>query len=131
MIELRDYATTPGASWETMPEEVRANAIELLSKVNALLAVIDLPEARTPKVNSGWRPKSYNDMVPGAAPNSKHITGQAIDIADPDGALDDFLMDRTYLLARFGLYMEAPAFTKSWTHLQSVAPRSERLVFNP
>lgn len=109
----------------------RENAITLLSRVNALLAIIDLPEAENPKVNSGWRPAWYNATVQGAAPKSRHITGEAIDIADPEGALDEYLFDRKLLLLQHDLYMEHPLATKGWCHLQSSPPRSKNRVFFP
>lgn len=111
--------------------ETRANAITLLSRVNALLAVIDLPEAITPKVNSGWRPAWYNSTVQGAAPKSKHITGEAIDLADPEGALDNHLFDYRTLLSQHDLYLEHPLATKGWCHLQCSPPRSGNRVFFP
>lgn len=111
--------------------ETKENAITLLSRVNALLAVIDLPEAITPKVNSGWRPAWYNATVANAAPKSKHISGQAIDVSDPEGALDDLLMESNSLLIDHGLWLEHPSATKGWAHLQCVPPRSGRRVFYP
>lgn len=110
---------------------VRGNAHVLITKVNALLAEIDLPEAQQPRINSGWRSTRYNATVPGAAPNSKHITGQAIDLADDDGMLDDYLFARPQRLIDHGLYLEHPASTRRWTHLQSVAPRSGNRIFMP
>jgi hypothetical protein len=112
-------------------QETRDNAINLLAKVNSLLADVDLPEAAAPRVNSGWRPAWYNATVANAAPKSKHITGEAIDLADPEGALDDFLMADQSFLVRHGLYMEHPLSTKGWCHLQCAAPRSGNRVFYP
>lgn len=112
-------------------KEVRDNALDLLARVNALLSKIDLPCAKTAKVNSGWRPVWFNATVPNASPTSKHITGQAIDLADPDGDLDEFLLFHQNRLADHGLYLEHPSSTRRWTHLQSVPPRSGAVVFYP
>lgn len=128
MISLETYF---GSHEEKPDEAVQANALDLLSRVNAMLAKIALPEAHTPMVNSGWRPAAYNATVKGAAPKSKHITGQAVDIRDDEGALDDYLVSHTGLLIEHGLYMEHPLSTKGWTHLQSVRPGSGNLVFYP
>ena len=130
MISLADYF---GAHQVTSQpsESTKENALILLARVNALLREIDLPEAIKPRVNSGWRPAWYNATVANAAPKSKHISGEAIDLADPEGALDDFLMANTKLLQEHGLYMEHPAATKGWCHLQSIAPRSQNRVFYP
>lgn len=120
---------------EEPSDEIRANADDLLERVNALFDDIvntyGLHQFENPEVRSGWRPASYNATVPNAAPNSKHITGQAVDISDNEGELDEFLFARTTLLIKHGLYMEHPLSTKSWCHLQSIPPRSGNRVFFP
>jgi hypothetical protein len=84
-------------------------------------------------VSSGWRPPIVNAATPNAAPNSKHMTCQAIDIYDPDGDLDDWLMTPPGQLAlkEIGLWMEHPASTKTWSHLQMIPPNSQKRVFYP
>lgn len=130
MITLEDYFGHHSAI-STPSAETKGNALELLARVNALLAKIDMPEAQSPKVNSGWRPAHYNAIVPGAAPKSKHISGEAIDLADPEGALDNYLFDHRTLLSEHNLWLEHPLATKNWVHLQSVPPRSGNRVFFP
>lgn len=135
MITLEDYFGR--VSHIAAPDAATtANATELLTRVNALLAVVNeshpgLEAAMKPAVNSGWRPAAYNATVPNAAVKSKHITGQAIDLADPDGELDDLLENHTNLLEIAGLWMEHPLATKGWCHLQFVPPRSGNRVFYP
>lgn len=136
MLTLDDYfGRFSLAAGEEPTEDVKANAVELLNRVNALLERITsdagLAEAASPVVNSGWRSAAYNLTIPNAAPKSKHITGQAIDLADPEGELDQYLMDYRTLLMDYGLWLEHPLATKGWTHLQSVAPRSGNRVFYP
>lgn len=125
----------------------RANGADLLARVGALLAEPELAgidAAVNPRQNSGWRAASYNAELrrkwdagePGGAPaakNSRHTDAQAIDLDDDDGELDEFLFtDRgRELLVKHGLYMEHPASTKGWCHLQSVPPRSGNRVFFP
>lgn len=119
---------------EKPSQEVANNALELLAKVNIVLAQAasdGIDCAREPRVNSGWRPASYNATVPNAAPRSKHITGQAVDISDPEGALDEWCVQNLEVIAEVGLWLEHPLATKGWTHLQSVAPRSGNRVFYP
>lgn len=118
--------------------EVVTNATELLTQVNSLLEELstwavmeDVDEVQNPRVNSGWRPEAYNAKVPGAAVKSKHITGQAIDLYDPESVIDDFLKDHVELLVKHRLWMEHPMATKGWCHLQSVPPRSGNLIFIP
>jgi hypothetical protein len=127
VITLAEYLGKHGAA----PADIQANAIELLARVNALLSELPYPEAKDAKVNSGWRPAAYNKTVPNAAPNSKHILGQAVDISDPDGVIDSHLHTHFDLLIKHRLWMENPACTKGWTHLQSVPPRSGNLCFYP
>ena len=117
---------------EAPSDEVKVNAGILLARVNALLHDCAMIEAAAiPKVNSGWRPASYNATVPNAAVKSMHITGQAIDLADPDGDLDDYLFRHQDVLGDHGLWMEHPLATKGWCHLQSTPPRSGNRVFIP
>lgn len=134
MLEAADYfkphQQDPG-------QEVRDNADKLLGRVNALLSEVGHLLDAPPKINSGWRPADYNMMVPGAAVRSKHITGQAVDLGDPEGVLDDILFSDFVrngdecLLSKWGLYLEHPGATKNWCHLQSVPPKSGKRVFWP
>jgi hypothetical protein len=84
-------------------------------------------------VSSGWRPPAVNEATPGAAPRSKHLSCQAVDLYDPDGDLDDWLMtdDGQHVMQDLGLWLEHPAATKTWCHVQTVPPRSGRRVFYP
>lgn len=133
MITLASYLTQhapPGAA----PDDVVEHATELVPKVNTMLAhaaADGIECAVDPQLASGWRPPEFNSTVPNAAPNSKHMTGQAVDVRDPDGELDAWCMTNLETLADLGLWMEHPAATKGWTHVQTVAPRSGNRVFYP
>src|SRR5262249_29259547 len=107
--------------------EIESNATELLRRVNDLLDVFGQQRA----VRSGWRPAEVNAATPNAAPKSKHMLGQAIDLEDDEGDLDQWCLDNAKELARLGLFQEHPACTKSWVHLQSVPPKSGKRVFWP
>jgi hypothetical protein len=119
------------------PEEVRINARALLEKVNNLIQYIymnfDWVDFETKPngsiVSSGWRPAQVNANTPGASPKSKHMTGHAVDIYDPDGDIDEVITDE--LLEKFGLYREHPSATKGWCHLQDIPPKSKRRTFYP
>lgn len=126
MITLEDYFGR--VSHIAVPDDmVINNATELLSRVNALMASLGMKTT----VNSGWRPPAYNATIPNAAPNSKHCTGNAIDLADPDGELDDILFKNPTHLIEHELWMEHPLATKGWCHLQSIPPRSGNRIFFP
>ncbi len=128
MIMLADYWMGRDAKYaEELTPEIEANAVELIDRVNFLLK--SFGEPRT--VNSGWRPPEVNAKTAGSALKSKHMTGQAVDLADPDGDLDEWCMDHASELERLQLWQEHPASTKGWCHLQSIPPRSGKRVFYP
>ena len=83
------------------------------------------------EVLSGYRPAEINAKVKGAAPMSKHITCEAVDLADKDGRLAKWCMDNLPWLSAIGLWMEHPDYTKGWVHLQTTAPKSGNRVFIP
>lgn len=112
-----------------MTPEIEHNAEILLMAINILLT----QWGRSAKVSSGWRPPAVNAATPNAAKFSRHMTGQAIDLEDHDGLLDDWLMGPAGqdCLVALGLWMEHPAATKGWAHLQSVPPASKNRTFYP
>lgn len=119
--------------------ELRANALSLLGRVNTLLGkmaacgvqVESAPHGWAGPVTSGWRPANVNKTIPGAAVRSNHMRCLAIDLFDPEGALDDWCMDNLDVLMNLGLHLEHPSATKGWCHLQAVPPRSGKRVFYP
>lgn len=121
--------------------EVLENANELIKRVNLLLESLtttNISAILVPVVNSGWRPASYNATIPNAAKNSKHILGQAVDIADPMEEFDAYVSKfdsegglKNSLLEQFELWREAPIATRGWIHLASVPPPSGKRTFIP
>jgi len=112
---------------ELLTRPLQQNALETVEKVNQLL----LAFGENRKVNSGWRPPAVNTNTPGAALRSKHMTCQACDLEDIEGDLDEWCMDHLEVLSGIGLWMEHPASTKGWCHVQTVPPRSGKRVFYP
>lgn len=135
MLTSEDYFGRMSRIANEQPsQEIRESASMLLTHVNALLMEPDLGKfeaAREPKVNSGWRTPGYNASIANAAPKSKHMSGEAIDIADPQNKVGYYLMTHRNLLTKHGLYMENAGVTLNWLHLQCVPPRSGNLVFFP
>lgn len=128
MIDRDDYFQ--GRDRQFLDEwtiEVEENAQETVKRVNALLEAFGEPRA----VNSGWRPAAINRVTPGAAQFSRHMTAQACDLRDPHGDLDEWCLDHLDVLEALGLYLEHPAATKGWCHVQTVQPRSGKRVFYP
>lgn len=141
IITLADYWMTRDRSHGLqLSTVIRGNAMLTVQLANDLLGragkagiQLDVHPKTGSHVSSGWRPAVINEHTPNAAPNSKHITAQAVDIYDPDGELDEWCISEEGLaaLADIGLWLENPASTKSWTHVQTVPPRSGRRVFYP
>jgi len=134
MITINDYFMGRDKSFaEDMTDEIRANAKITVERANLLLTAFTIATNDTEirKVNSGWRPPAVNAATPNAAPRSRHMTGQAIDIADPEGDLDQYCLDHILVLQKIGLWLEDPSSTKGWSHWQIVPPKSMKRVFYP
>lgn len=141
MLTMRDYWMGRDAEFPTaMTPAIEANARLTVDLVNKLLdkllfvgVHVHLHPVKGTQLSSGWRPPTVNAGTPGAAPNSKHMTGQAADIYDPDGEVDDWLTTAAgqQALIELGLWMEHPSATKGWAHVQTIPPRSGKRVFFP
>lgn len=108
-------------------EEVQKNIADLLIKINIIRQAWGNPMI----VTSGWRPKEINEHTPGAAKNSKHILGLAVDIADKDGSLYRWLLNNVNILERAELWVETKTCCPTWVHFQSTPPLSGRRFFDP
>lgn len=108
-----------------LTEEIKKNGIETVRRVNELAKKAGWKDLI---VNSGWRPASVN-KANGGALKSKHLTGQAIDLADPSGRIGIWCMDNQNALEEVGLWMESRLDTPTWCHLQTASPRSGDRVF--
>lgn len=136
MISLDDFWMGRKARYPAdCTASVQANAAVTVDKANRLLNAFytAIPGAATRHVNSGWRPPAVNAATPGAARLSKHMTGEAIDISDDDGQLDDWINspNGTGVLMSIGLWAEAASATNRWCHIQIVPPRSGNRFFLP
>jgi hypothetical protein len=83
------------------------------------------------KVSSGYRPAAVNTQVPGAAKKSAHMSCQAVDLYDPGRNLAHYLLDNVSLLDKWDMYLEDPAYTPTWVHVQTRRTRSGRRIFKP
>ena len=118
--------------------DLRREAARTVEVVNKLLQRVqgvswDINPRTGTIVSSGWRPPDVNAGTLGAAPKSKHLICRAVDLYDPDGDVDEWCMSGAGqgALAEVGLWLEHPAATKGWCHLQTVPPGSGRRVFYP
>ena len=110
-----------------LTDSLRRNAEVMVKRANALLQRACVACA----VNSGWRPRAVNAHVVNASPRSRHLTCEAIDLADPDDHLDAWCMRHLDEMEAIGLWLEHPDATPGWCHVQIVAPPSGRRVFEP
>ncbi|MGL5936028.1 MAG: D-Ala-D-Ala carboxypeptidase family metallohydrolase [Cetobacterium sp.] len=107
--------------------DIAVAAQDLLNKVNAFLEHWD----RDAHMTSGYRSPEYNKTIKGAAPNSNHMAGKAIDISDSDKALAKFCVSHEQMLNQYGLWCEDPRTTPTWVHFQSVPPKSGKRFYIP
>ena len=117
---------------ELVSPEIADNAKILLLKVNTFLELYSKAHGdREVKMTSGFRSPEYNKTIPNAAPNSKHMSGQAVDIFDGDKELARFCLQKVRLLEEYGLFCEDMRCTRNWVHFQSIPPRSGSRFFIP
>jgi hypothetical protein len=128
MITLAQYFMGRERSHaDELSETLRGNAEHIVERVNALIASAGM----VCEVSSGWRPHAINAGIPNASPRSRHMSCEAIDLADPDGSIDAWCLAHLPVLEALGLWLEHPAATPGWCHLQTVPPASGRRVFEP
>lgn len=135
MITLEEYA----GKWldhADFTQECKDKAEVLLRQVCLLLAAAErsgIDIKKNPVTDSlvsgtqygGFRPQS----CPIGASKSSHKTGEAVDIYDPTGKIDDWINDA--ILTQYNLYRESPAYTKGWCHLSTKPPKSGKRTFIP
>lgn len=105
---------------------IKQNAKVCIERVNKLLTIAGFTDR---DASSGWRPAEVNAATPGAAKKSNHMLGLAVDVEDTDRQLQRWCLANTPTLEKLGLWMEHPRDTPTWTHLQTVPPRSGNRVF--
>lgn len=123
-----DYFTSSGkypdrAGSREITNSVNQNAKEFLYRVNNLLKDLKL----TARFSSGFRTTRSNSTLSNAAKKSKHTTGQAGDLEGQ--AVGKMLLKFPEFLEEHDLCMEHPDCTPTWTHLQSVPPKSGKRIF--
>lgn len=117
VLTLADYYMGRDRQYaDELTRELRANARETVKRANRLLRHAGLARG----VNSGWRPAAVNAAIPNAAKRSKHLLCLAIDLDDDDDALDAWCMGHLDVLEELGLWLEHPAATPRWCHVQIV-----------
>ncbi len=136
----REYFNNLGREEPT--EQAVFNATQLLLKCEKVREEFGKPLV----ITSGCRTYHHNliiyhhlnelreeeglDPLPTAF-NSDHLIEKcmAVDFADPNKELANFILKDPLILSRHNLFMEDPKYTKTWVHL-SVNPKSKR-IFRP
>lgn len=125
MISRDEVLMGRDAQYPLTPE-LEANLTDLLERLNKVRAAYGKPMS----VSSGYRPGTFNTAA-GGAKNSSHLTCQACDFHDSDGALDKWCVENVDFLTHVGLFLEDPTSTLGWTHLSNKAPASGHTIFKP
>lgn len=137
---MKDYLGPHAKSKDLTPERY-ANSQRLLSAVNSLMMlavsenVLFLTNPRTKSQVSGetfggFRPQS----CPQGSPTSAHKEGLAVDIYDPTGAIDKWLISSPAARRKFEeleMYFESTVHTAGWSHWSIRRPASGKRFFNP
>lgn len=106
-------------------DEQAANLAILLIRINTVRSEWGKPMI----VTSGLRTPADQARINPSAPNSKHLHGQAVDIADPDGSLYAWTKANEELLVNTQLWCEERQ--GGWQHFQIVPPASGNRWFYP
>lgn len=112
---------------DQLPDDQVVNANTIVPRANELLSHFGQYRA----CNSGYRSLEDQMRINPHAPKSKHMVCAAIDLEDKDGKLKAFAVNNQALLATIGLWMEAPASTPTWLHVQCLPPGSGHRTFIP
>ena len=62
---------------------------------------------------------------------SKHLSGQAVDLFDPDSKLKEWVTNNEDFYQDHEIYFESFSTTPNWLHFQIVPPRSGKRFFLP
>jgi hypothetical protein len=117
-LNPHNYPTTP---------EIDANLAILLDRMNQVRDAYAIPMI----VTSGLRSQADQQRINPKAPKSHHLMGEAVDIADADRKLTNWVKVNMDLMEQIGLWFEDFDHTISWVHFQCVPPKSGNRVFIP
>ena len=137
MITINQYFGVWSSS-QDVTGKVKQNAVELVARVNALLADIAIAGIESPinqktksqisgEVYGGFRPQD----CPIGASSSSHKTGEGVDVFDPLGKIDAHIDRCPELLVKHNLYREHAKDTSTWCHLQTRKTKSGKRTFLP
>ena len=122
--------------YDNLTMETRRNLDELLERVNKVRKAWAKPMTVTSGLRSIedhmriYAAKGITDIkkIP---MSSRHLTGRAVDIADPKRELQAWCKANEKCLEEAELWMEDFTATPTWCHFQTVAPLSGKRWFLP
>lgn len=121
-LNPHNFPTTP---------EIDQNLAILLERLNKVRSAWAKPMT----ITSGLRDQAKQAALIAAgksnASKSKHLSGQAADVYDPNRELQKWVMDNMSLIESIGLWMEDFNSTPNWVHFQTVPPASGNRIFIP
>ncbi len=121
-LNPHNYPTSPS---------IDLNLEVLLTRINKVRLAWNRPMV----VTSGLRSLAQQQLLiaegKSNASKSHHLTGEAVDIYDPDKALAAWTKDNLMLMTEIGLWMESFESTPTWVHFQICPPKSGNRIFIP
>jgi uncharacterized protein YcbK (DUF882 family) len=107
------------------------NLATLLERMNELRAIYAKPMIITSGLRSDEKQQELIKQGKSTARVSKHLSGNACDVADKDGSLGKWILENEEILVRIGLWCEHPSATNGWVHFQTMPPMSGKRFFMP
>lgn len=134
MIEMKELLKK--AKLEDQTPEIQANLKILLERLNKVRVAWGKPMTSTSGLRTMadhlriYKEKGITDqtLIP---MKSKHLSGEADDISDPQQELQAWCKENVEKLEEIGLWMEDFSATPTWVHFQIVPPRSGKRWFVP
>lgn len=127
MLTAEDVLTTCGKHPERLDwvsPAIERNAKVLATRISALLLLFGAAR----KLTSGFRDVASNRKLKNASPYSKHLTAEAGDIDDLNGALKAWVLKNPDALSNVGLWCEPLHMTPTWLHVQTTpVPGGQRV----
>ncbi len=130
MITIKELLS--GNDLDKLPKDHQLNIEDLLVKMNLVRTAYNQPML----ITSGYRTLEHHKAIYLKMGNnnpplsSKHLSGQACDVSDPDGKLMDWVKANVPLMESIGLWMEEKDAIKR-VHFQTLAPKSGNRFFLP
>jgi peptidase M15-like protein len=125
-----------GKDIKALPQAHQANVLELLKRINIIRVKYNKPMT----VTSGYRSmeehiavyakKGITDKAK-IPMKSRHLSGEAVDIYDPNKALKQWILINVKILEEVGLWLEDFTATPNWVHFQIKPPASGKRFFRP